>query len=275
MNSVLAKLAAFLGDEYKHAKGVRDDLAFLQSELTTMNKALHALADADQLDELSKDWRDRVRDLAYDIEDCIDLSVHRLHGAGESGLAAKMARMAKKIGAFRQIASQIQQLKARVLEVSERRNRYTLHGLVPTSSDASSSTTKVDARLCALWTETKHLVGIDGPRDDIISRLEQESSSAAAQHDVRMVSIVGCAGLGKTTLAKQVYDKIKAEFEYKAFVSVSQRPNIKELLLNISTQVGKSTNTWDDVANLVDNLREHLKQKRCTLMIHLFSTDHS
>ncbi|EAY99808.1 hypothetical protein OsI_21799 [Oryza sativa Indica Group] len=267
MNSVLAKLAAFLGDEYKHAKGVRDDLAFLQSELTTMNKALHALADADQLDELSKDWRDRVRDLAYDIEDCIDLSVHRLHGAGESGLAAKMARMAKKIGAFRQIASQIQQLKARVLEVSERRNRYTLHGLVPTSSDASSSTTKVDARLCALWTETKHLVGIDGPRDDIISRLEQESSSAAAQHDVRMVSIVECAGLGKTTLAKQVYDKIKAEFEYKAFVSVSQRPNIKELLLNISTQVGKSTNTWDDVANLVDNLREHLKQKRYIIVV--------
>jgi hypothetical protein len=174
MNSVLAKLAAFLGDEYKHAKGVRDDLAFLQSELTTMNKALHALADADQLDELSKDWRDRVRDLAYDIEDCIDLSVHRLRGsAGESGLAAKVARMAKKIGAFRQIASQIQKLKARVVEVSERRNRYTLHGLVPTSSDASSST-KVDVRLCALWTETKHLVGIDGPRDDIISRLMEQ-----------------------------------------------------------------------------------------------------
>jgi uridine kinase len=82
-----------------------------------------------------------------------------------------------------------------------------------------------------------------------------------------MVSIVGCAGLGKTTLAKQVYDKIKGEFECKAFVSVSQKPNIKELILNISNQVGnKSTNMSDDVANLVDNLREYLKQKRCTLM---------
>ncbi|KAF2925361.1 hypothetical protein DAI22_06g046000 [Oryza sativa Japonica Group] len=257
MNSVLAKLTAFLGEEYKHAKGVRDDLVFLRSELSTMNIVLQKLADVDQLDELSRDWRDRVRDLAYDIEDCIDLSVHRLRGsAGESGLAAKVARMAKKIGAFRQIASQIQKLKARVVEVSERRNRYTLHGLVPTSSDASSST-KVDVRLCALWTETKHLVGIDGPRDDIISRLMEQ-----------MVSIVGCAGLGKTTLAKQVYDKIKGEFECKAFVSVSQKPNIKELILNISNQVGnKSTNMSDDVANLVDNLREYLKQKRYIVVV--------
>uniref|UniRef100_A0A0E0A5H6 AAA+ ATPase domain-containing protein n=1 Tax=Oryza glumipatula TaxID=40148 RepID=A0A0E0A5H6_9ORYZ len=264
MNSVLAKLTAFLGEEYKHAKGVRDDLVFLRSELSTMNIVLQKLADVDQLDELSRDWRDRVRDLAYDIEDCIDLSVYRLRGgssAGESGLVAKVARMAKKIGSFRQIASQIQKLKARVVEVSERRNRYTLPGLVSTSLDVASSS-KVDSRLCALWTETKQLVGIDGPRDDIISRLEQDSLSAAAtQHDVRMVSIVGCAGLGKTTLAKQVYDKIKGEFECKAFVSVSQKPNIKELLLNISTQVGKSTNTSDDIANLVDNLRDYLKQK--------------
>lgn len=270
MNSVLAKLTAFLGEEYKHAKGVRDDLVFLRSELSTMNIVLQKLADVDQLDELSRDWRDRVRDLAYDIEDCIDLSVHRLRGsAGESGLAAKVARMAKKIGAFRQIASQIQKLKARVVEVSERRNRYTLHGLVPTSSDASSST-KVDVRLCALWTETKHLVGIDGPRDDIISRLmeQKQESLSSVQHGVRMVSIVGCAGLGKTTLAKQVYDKIKGEFECKAFVSVSQKPNIKELILNISNQVGnKSTNMSDDVANLVDNLREYLKQKRYIVVV--------
>uniref|UniRef100_A0A0E0L898 AAA+ ATPase domain-containing protein n=1 Tax=Oryza punctata TaxID=4537 RepID=A0A0E0L898_ORYPU len=270
MNSVLAKLAAFLGDEYKHAKGVRDDLVFLQSELSAMNIVLQKLADVDELDELSRDWRDRVRDLAYDIEDCIDLSIHRLRGgagAGESGLAAKAARMAKKIVSFRQIASQIQKLKARVVEVNERRNRYTLPGLVSTSSDAASSS-KVDVRLCALWKETEQLVGIDGPRDDIISRLEQkESSAATAQHDVRMVSIVGCAGLGKTTLAKQVYDKIKEKFGCKAFVSVSQKPNIKELLTNISTQVGKSTNTSDDVANLVDNLRDYLKQKRYIVVV--------
>uniref|UniRef100_A0A0E0A5H3 AAA+ ATPase domain-containing protein n=1 Tax=Oryza glumipatula TaxID=40148 RepID=A0A0E0A5H3_9ORYZ len=265
MNSVLAKLTAFLGDEHKHAKGVRDDLVFLQSELSAMNVVLHKLADVDQLDELSKDWRDRVQDLAYDIEDCIDLSVHRLGDASKSGIRAKVARMAKKIVSFRRIDRQIQQLKARVMEVSDRRNRYTLPGLVSTSLDAASSS-KVDFRLCALWKETEHLVGIDGPRDDVIGRLMGQEESAA-QHDVRMVSIVGCAGLGKTTLAKQVYDKIKGEFECKAFVSVSQKPNVKELLLNISTQVGKSTNTSDDVANLIDNLREHLKLRRYIVIV--------
>uniref|UniRef100_A0A0D9WM88 AAA+ ATPase domain-containing protein n=1 Tax=Leersia perrieri TaxID=77586 RepID=A0A0D9WM88_9ORYZ len=273
MNSIIAKLTAFLGDEYKHARG---DLVFLQSELSAMNAVLRTLADADQLDELSRDWRDRKRDLAYDVEDCIDLSVHRLHGStGESSLSLLRwpARMAKKTRAFRLVdrARQIQQLKSRVLEVSERHNRYTLPGLVSTNLDASSLATKIDVRLCTLWKETVHLVGIDGPSDDIIRQLMEErddgQQDSSVDRDVRMVSIVGCAGLGKTTLAKQVYDKIKGEFECKAFVSVSQKPNIKDLLLNISTQIGKSTNTSDDVVNLIDNLRVYLKEKRYIVIV--------
>ncbi|KAF8731418.1 hypothetical protein HU200_016480 [Digitaria exilis] len=68
MSSVLGKLADLLLDEYKLANGVREDIRFLMSELEPINDLLSVLADLEELDALNKGWRDRMRELAYDIE---------------------------------------------------------------------------------------------------------------------------------------------------------------------------------------------------------------
>ncbi|XP_012698958.1 uncharacterized protein LOC105913698 [Setaria italica] len=110
MSSVLAKLAELLHEKYKLANRVRKNIEFLRSELRAMNDLLYVMADIEELNAVNKGWRDRVRELAYDIEDCIDLSVARLHCAG--GDASKggffgpkqLARKLKKISVSFQIA---------------------------------------------------------------------------------------------------------------------------------------------------------------------------
>jgi hypothetical protein len=155
--------------------------------------------------------------------------------ASKGGLfGAKLARKLKKTRTSLQIAGQIQELKARVIEESERQKRYKIDGLIGSSSDASRN--KVDLRMCALWEETKNLVGLDGPRDEII-RLLMPAEGEEPSKQVRIVSIVGCAGLGKTTLANQVYQKIQGDFECKAFVSVSQNPHLKDVLLKFALKL--------------------------------------
>nr|CAB3455498.1 unnamed protein product [Digitaria exilis] len=259
MSSVLGKLADLLLDEYKLANGVREDIRFLMSELEPINDLLSVLADLEELDALNKGWRDRMRELAYDIEDCIDLSVARLGDASKDEgrrFGTKLMRKFNKIRVSLQVAHQIQELKARAIEESKRQKRYKLDGLV-----GASPNNKVDLRMCTLWVETEKLVGFDGPRNEIIRCLMPAKGEEPLQQ-VRTISIVGCAGLGKTTLANQVYQKIKGGFECKAFASVSQNPHMKDVLMKICSQVGATTSMADDELILVDKLRERLQHKR-------------
>lgn len=73
MKPLLSKLTKLLGEEYAKLKGVRKQIKFLRDELSTMSATLEMLADSDQqLNPEMRNWRDKLRELAYDLEDCID-----------------------------------------------------------------------------------------------------------------------------------------------------------------------------------------------------------
>ncbi|CAN6342804.1 unnamed protein product [Urochloa humidicola] len=263
MNSLLSKLSMLLSDQYKQLKGVRKDIEFLSRELIDMNAALEKLADTEKLDGQTKVWRNKVREMAYDIEDCIDVFMHH-HGEGDEkdGLFHKTGRKIRKLRARYQISGMIQDLKARVEEHSQSRDRYKID-----ESISKDTVVEVDPRLPALFEDAKRLVGIDGPREEITKWLMEESDSDSGQL-VKVVSIVGFGGLSKTTLANQVYRKIKGEFECNAFVSVSRSPDLPTILKDILSGVGyASMEMVDDVQKLILTLRGQLANKRYLIVI--------
>jgi len=215
-----------------------------------------------------KDWISLLRELAYDIEDVVDKFIHQLgHGAqhrsGFKEFFRKTARQLKTLGSRRGIANQIDDLKTRLKEIKELKSSYKL-------DDIPSEHSTVDPRLSALFVEEAHLVGIDGPRDDLASwMLEDESSSTKHR---KVLSIVGFGGLGKTTLAREVYRKIQGQFHCHAFVSVSQKPNVKKImkdlisLLPCKKDFTEGIDTWDET-KCIANLKELLHDKRYLIII--------
>jgi len=223
MNSLLSKLSILLSDQYKQLKGVRKDIEFLSRELAHMSVALETLANMEKLEPQTKVWRNMVREMAYDIEDCIDVFMHH-HGRGvdKDGLLDKLSGKISKLRAHYKLASKIQELKARVVEQSQSRDRYKID-----EAPVTSTVPPVDPRVQAMFEDAKRLVGIDGPRDEITQWLMEEGDTS---EQLKVVSIVGFGGLGKTTLANQVYREIKGEFQCTVFVSVSRNLDMPKIL---------------------------------------------
>jgi Holliday junction resolvasome RuvABC ATP-dependent DNA helicase subunit len=116
----------------------------------------------------------------------------------------------------------------------------------------------VDPRLLVQYTNAAELVGIDEVRDEVIKILV-ERKEVCRQQD-KIVSIVGFGGLGKTTLANAVYQKLRAQFDCSAFVSVTQNPEMDKLFQDLFYQLAKRNNSR---INVIDEISEFLQSKRC------------
>lgn len=238
LKALLPKLAKILTDEYKLHKGAKERIRYIRDELESMEAALEKVSEVpiDQLDKQVKLWARKVRDMSYNIEDTIDSFMVHVDTPGDSGSSttccvSTKCMLLRTYKARGDIAAKIERIKKEVEEVSKRRERYKVDSI---QTPAPSNT-----RLLALYEDEAKLVGINQSREMIIKLLSMEGEDASEQK-LKLVSIVGPAGMGKTTLANAVYKNLEGKFDCTAFVSVSLQPNVNNILSSILRQVTAS-----------------------------------
>ncbi|XP_051228043.1 disease resistance protein Pik-2-like [Lolium perenne] len=274
MDILLPKLAELLTDEFKLQKGLKEEIASLSRELESMQAALVKISEVPvgQLDGQVKIWAKEVREMSYDIEDSIDSFTVRFGAVQEpaeplgviKGFMDRVMSLWTTALSRRQIATEIQRIKGEVEEVSQRRKRYKLGKEVARPCAA----TTIDPRLPALYEDVSKLVGIERPAGEIVKWLNE--GEGASKQRLKVLSVVGVGGLGKTTLANTVYHMLLGQFQCRAFVSVSFTPDIKKIFCSILRQVSgedcANSDDWD-VKELVDHIRDFLKDKRYFIII--------
>ncbi|CAD6266663.1 unnamed protein product [Miscanthus lutarioriparius] len=271
LGSLIAKLGDLITSEYKLLKEAKGQIMFLKAELESMHAFLKKMSDMEEPDEQDKCWVKEVRELSYDIDDSINEFLHRVERKyssmprGFKGFMDRSMSLLTTMNIRHQIAKELEGLRSRVMEVNERRMRYKVDETV-----SKPNNTVVDSRVLALHAESASLVGIEEPRDQLIKLMEEES--VPASHKLKVLSIVGFGGLGKTTLANEIYRKQEGLFLCQAFVSVSQKPNIRKVLRTILSQVGfkppMNTNMemWEE-SELIRTLQNFLLDKRYFIVI--------
>uniref|UniRef100_A0A0R0IB96 NBS-LRR type disease resistance protein n=1 Tax=Glycine max TaxID=3847 RepID=A0A0R0IB96_SOYBN len=223
---LLDKLSSLLEAEVKLQRGVREDVQHIKYELEGY-KGILRVADAleDKNPEL-KAWVKRVRDVAHDMEDAIDefsLGLVDQHGQGNN------SSFHMNFFTRHKIASNIQGIKSRLDIISQKRPDIPWIG----SGSSQRLSSRLDSQGDALLLEEADLVGIDKPKKQLSDLLFNEEAGRA------VIPVYGMGGLGKTTLAKQVYDdpKVKKRFRIHAWINVSQSFKLDELLKDLVQQL--------------------------------------
>ena len=153
----------------------------------------------------------------------------------------------------------------RLEEVANNRQKYKLDEIM---CKPLASTSTIDPRLKAMYKEVTQLIGVDKSSDELMSMLNtSQQDHDASDKKMKMVSVVGVGGLGKTTLAKAVYEKLKSQYDCGAFVSVGRDHDLvkvfKDILFHLDSENHKDIhNTERGVELLIHQLREFLKKKR-------------
>ncbi|RCV39638.1 hypothetical protein SETIT_8G239600v2 [Setaria italica] len=65
-------------------------------------------------------------------------------------------------------------------------------------------------------------VGFGGPESEIVQRLIDD------EKELKVVSVLGPGGLGKTTLAREVFKKQRSQFDCGAIVYVGRYPSLDD-----------------------------------------------
>ncbi|XP_027181944.1 disease resistance protein RPM1-like [Coffea eugenioides] len=242
LSSVLNQLSILLREEGQLLGGLRQEVELIRDELGHMRAFLRvAETKEEDADPGLQEWIKQVREAAYDTEDVLNEFVSRFarhRATGFHGSVRRIFNSIKTLRARHKVAAQIQSIKARVKFISEGHRRYQLEFGVTTQAAESlatvNNTTWRYSRDDALLVEEAELIGIDNPRQQLISQLLEGDDS-----QLKVVSVVGMGGLGKTTLVKIVHEDldIRRHFPVRAFVTVSQTCNIQELLKDLILQL--------------------------------------
>jgi ATPase subunit of ABC transporter with duplicated ATPase domains len=271
MGTLLPKLGMLLQEEFRLKKKVKEGLKSLNTELESMQAALVKVSDVplDQLDPNIKIWANEVRELSYDIEDSLDSFMTHMEGLESTkpntikGFIKKTRGLVTRFKIHHEISDDIKDIESQVRKVKERYDRYKVHDVV-----ANVAATMVDPRLSAMYNKVSDLVGIDKGAKELMKILFEDGD--VPEKKMKAVSVVGFGGLGKTTLVKVVYDKVKKEFDCSCFVPVGQKCNLKKVFKDILYDLDKEnykniTTTEMDEKQLIDELRDFLADKRYAL----------
>jgi disease resistance protein RPM1 len=264
---VINELVQLIAYESKLLRGVHRDVVDIRDELESIQCFLKD-ADKGDLQDGIKTWVKQVREVAYHIEDVIDeyvlhMAQHR-HQQSLIGFLHMIGNIFKKLKPRHDISTKIQDIKISIREIKERSERYGSRFIEQGSSSSESNVTWHDPRVGSLFIEEDEVVGIESTRDELVSWLVGGASKRS------VISIVGMGGIGKTTLAKKVYENelVKGHFDCPIWITVSQSYNVQKILMSMIKQVycENEMTPWKidmiDEITLISQLRKCLQQKR-------------
>ncbi|KAL6880635.1 hypothetical protein ACP4OV_012200 [Aristida adscensionis] len=244
--SVVSNVLQLLGEEYRLLRDVGGQVGELRDDLEAINALLVMQLEAEDgaVDRFVQVCMKQLRELAYDSEDCVDLYKLRIKCRPGDCVRARFKHIFQTLFARRRLAGEISALQARAVAIGDRQARFGVNrdalrrrsrAVLPAPSPAPASAVNAGSG----GSHHHQIVGIEGQADALVQKLAAHVDDEEGR--LKVLSIVGFGGLGKTTLAMEVCRRLEPEFPHQAMVSVSQAfepsRDLPELLKRVLEQI--------------------------------------
>ncbi|KAJ1411948.1 Virus X resistance protein-like, coiled-coil domain [Sesbania bispinosa] len=261
---LLQNLSQLLKNEAKLLFGVEDKIKLLHNELQMINVYLKSSSEQKNMKEIQQTVVSQIRDVAYEAEDVIDTFITNVSIYNRRSKVGRMLHSVEHAKMLHNLAEKIDSIKTAINEIHKQDQ-------IP--------------RKIRRNVEEEDVVGFVHDSKLVINMLNEGGSRR------KVVSIIGMGGLGKTTLARMVYNsnEVKKYFNFRAWVYVSNECRSKDLLLalvkhlmpnaeykfrrsNRKGKKNKETNTPRDLSSLTEDelktkVQECLKDKKYLLVL--------
>ncbi|MFS7926099.1 putative P-loop containing nucleoside triphosphate hydrolase, leucine-rich repeat domain superfamily [Helianthus anomalus] len=264
LRAVFEKLSSEAVKKIGRSQGIQSELKKLERTLTQIQSLLNDASQKEITEKAVQNWLNGLQHLAYDIDDVLDdLETQAMHHELTQESGAITSKVKKLVPTCCINLSLSQRMHHKLDDITTKlqdleKEKVSLGLIVKDErSKRIYQTSLVD---------TSSVVGREKEKKELLVKLLGDEP---CDKNFSIVPIVGMGGLGKTTLAKILYDdeKVKKHFELMAWVCVSDQFDIFNISKVILQSVNGENKEFADLNLLQVTLRNQLKEKRFLIVL--------
>ena len=263
---ILSKLIPLVTEQISLAWGFTEELTRLRDSLEMIQDVLGDAERRQVNDQSVRRWLQRLKDVAYDADDVLDefaYEILRRKVEIQNHMKRKVCfffSLSNPIAFRMKMARKVKTINESLKKINEEANGFGL-----TRADlVNVNPEMIPNRETDSSIDHSEVVG----REDHVSKIVDLLLSASNQL-LSVIPIVGMAGLGKTTLAKLVYnhEQVKRHFDATIWVCVSNNFDDKRILREILESLTHESSTLENKNAILECLQEQLQSKRYLLIL--------
>ncbi|KAF7850857.1 hypothetical protein BT93_L4943 [Corymbia citriodora subsp. variegata] len=265
---VLWKIASRALQEAITIYGVENQISELRETLAAIKAVLLDAEEQQPKNHRLQLWLDRLQDVFYDAEDVLDeLECEALRKqelsryGGINGKVRHFFSLSNPIMFRAKISHKIKEIRERLSRISTDKDQFSLN-----VRSADNGVPHIRSReMTYSFINKSDVFGRDLDRKRIIELLLPPTDDK----NLLVIPIVGIGGLGKTTMAKLVYndDSVKEQFELRIWVCVPEDFDLKKTIEGIIEDATSQSLGNFDIQQLQTHLQNTIKDKKYLLVL--------